>query len=267
LEYVHGYSIKENNRLQDQASTLTELLLSDTLYPVGSNILEAGCGVGAQTITLAQNNPESFITSIDISEYSIGEAKRKIELAGIKNVKFQQGDIYNLPFTDEKFDHIFICFVLEHLQRPKEALIALKSILKVNGAITVIEGDHGSVFFYPNSSFANKAIQCQLKLQEKAKGNTLIGRELYPLLKSAGFNSVHVSPRVVYVDNSKPELVEGFTKKTFIAMIEGIREAAINEKIIDPGSFDKGVKDLYRTTKPDGVFYYTFFKAIATKDL
>ena len=53
MKYVHGYDPRENIRLQDQASTLVELLHSDTTYPAGSKILEAGCGVGAQTITLA----------------------------------------------------------------------------------------------------------------------------------------------------------------------------------------------------------------------
>ena len=61
----------------------------------------------------------------------------------------------------------------------------------------------------------------------------MIGRELYPLLHKAGFNSIRVSPRMVYVDSSKPEFVEGFTKKTFTAMIEGVREPAIKSGIID----------------------------------
>ncbi len=52
--YVHGYGHGENTRLQDQASTLVELLHSDTSYPAGSRVLEVGCGVGAQTITLAK---------------------------------------------------------------------------------------------------------------------------------------------------------------------------------------------------------------------
>jgi len=46
--YVHGYDQRENLRLQDQASTLVELLHSDTKYPAGSRVLEAGCGVGAR---------------------------------------------------------------------------------------------------------------------------------------------------------------------------------------------------------------------------
>jgi hypothetical protein len=104
-----------------------------------------------------------------------------------------------------------------------------------------------------------------VELQRRAGGNAMIGRELYPLLCQAGFKSVHVSPRMVYVDSSKPELVEGFTKKTFTAMTEGVREAAIQAGIIEQDVFDQGIKDLYRTTETDGVFCYTFFKAVGIK--
>ena len=263
--YVHGYDHRENVRLQDQASTLVELLHSDTSYPAGSRVLEADCGVGAQTVTLAQNSPNALITSIDISEASVQEAKRKTEAAGITNVHFQQADIFKLPYERDTFDHIFVCFVLEHLSRPIEALQTLKNYLKPQGTITVIEGDHGSVFFHPDSKAARKAIQSQVELQRRAGGNALIGRELYPLLLSAGYTSICVSPRMVYVDSSKPELVEGFTKKTFTAMVEGVREAAINAGIVEPYTFDKGIRDLYRATELDGVFCYTFFKATGQK--
>ena len=47
--YVHGYSQWESERLRDQAGTLAELLHRDTHYPAGRKVLEAGCGVGAQT--------------------------------------------------------------------------------------------------------------------------------------------------------------------------------------------------------------------------
>jgi ubiquinone/menaquinone biosynthesis C-methylase UbiE len=263
--YVHGYDHRENIRLQDQASTLVELLHSDTSYPAGSRVLEAGCGVGAQTVTLARNSPNALITSIDISEASVAEAKRKATAAGLTNVQFQRADIFSLPYGPDSFDHIFVCFVLEHLSRPVEALRILKNHLRQGGTITVIEGDHGSAYFYPDSEAAHKAIQCQVELQRRAGGNPMIGRELYPLLRNAGYRSIRVSPRMVYVDSSKPELVEGFTKKTFTAMIEGVREPAIKAGIVEQHVFDKGIRDLYRTTEPDGVFCYTFFKAVGEK--
>jgi len=263
--YVHGYDPRENMRLQDQASTLVELLHSDTSYPAGSVVLEAGCGIGAQTVTLARNSPDALITSIDISEASVAEAAKKVAAAGLTNVRLQQADIFHLSFGPDSFDHVFVCFVLEHLARPVEALVLLKGLIRAGGTITVIEGDHGSAYFHPDSEAAHKAIQCQVELQRKAGGNAMIGRELYPLLRKAGCSSIRVSPRMVYADDSRPELVEGFTKKTFTAMIEGVRESAIGTGMIEERVFDRGIRDLYRTAEPDGVFCYTFFKAVGKK--
>jgi SAM-dependent methyltransferase len=257
--YVHGYDARENRRLQDQASTLAELLHSDTAYPDGSTVLEAGCGVGAQTVTLASSSPKALITSIDLSEASVAEARKAVGAAGFQNVTLRQADIFHLPFPGESFDHIFVCFVLEHLARPVEALTALKRVLKPGGTITVIEGDHGSTYFYPDSDFAHRAVRCLVDLQARAGGNALIGRALYPLLRKAGFGEVHVSPRMVYVDSSKPGLVDGFTRKTFTAMIEGIRDSSIKSGMMSTTDFDKAITDLYRTAETDGVFCYTFF--------
>jgi hypothetical protein len=69
----------------------------------------------------------------------------------------------------------------------------------------------------------------------------------------------------VYVDSSRPDLVDGFTRKTFTAMIEGVREDAIAAGLIDPERFDTGIRDLYRTTDADGVFCYTFFKGVGVR--
>jgi len=261
--YVHGYDPRENERLRNQASSLVELLHWDTSYPAGSSVLEAGCGVGAQTLTLARNSPGARITSVDLSAASLAQAKREADAAGLTNVQFQQADIFALPHEAGCFDHVFVCFVLEHLVRPIDALDALRTVLRPGGTITVVEGDHGSAYFYPDSQAARETIRCQVELQRAAGGNAMIGRELYPLLTTAGFSEVRVSPRMVYVDSSKPELVDGFTKKTFTAMIEGVRESALEAGIVDPEMFDRGIRDLHATAGSNGVFCYTFFKAVA----
>lgn len=259
--YVHGYSERETVRLTDQAKTLEGLLHWDTRFPAGSRVLEAGCGTGAQTVILARENPLVHICSIDISEESLEKARSAVLREGMTNVAFQRADLHDPPFAPASFDGVFICFVLEHLRDPVEALLSLKKFLKPGGSVTVIEGDHGSVFFYPRSEAARRAIQCQIDLQAQSGGNALIGRELYPLLRKTGFRDVRVSPRMVYVDAGKPELVEGFTRNTFTAMIEGVKRKAIGSGMVDENTFDKGVRDLYRTTEADGVFCYTFFKA------
>ena len=261
--YVHGYDLGETLRLQDQAATLVDLLHSDTLYPAGAQVLEAGCGVGAQTVTLAANNPLAYFTSVDISGSSLAMAEQAVRSGGFGNVTLHQADIFDLPFGPGSFDHVFVCFVLEHLSRPVEALRALRTVLKPGGTITVIEGDHGSTFFHPDDDYAQRAVRCQVDLQAQAGGNALIGRTLHPLLGEAGFGTIRVSPRMVYVDSSKPELVDGFTRKTFTAMIEGVRVPATEAGLMSEADFRLGIAALHRTAEHDGVFCYTFFKARA----
>jgi len=260
--YVHGYDAREHERLHDQAGSLVDLLHRDTLYPAGSLVLEAGCGVGAQTITLARRSPDARFISIDRSTESLSQAQGLITAAGITNVEFRQGDLLALPFPAPSFDHVFVCFVLEHLAEPVTALRELKKLLRPGGTMTVIEGDHDSAYFHPDSTAAREAIACLVTLQSIAGGNSLIGRQLYPLLVEAGFDSVRVSERPVYVDGSRPDLIDGFTRKTFTAMIEGIREQAIAAGLISAGRFDAGIRDLYRTAAADGVFCYAFFKGV-----
>jgi SAM-dependent methyltransferase len=263
--YVHGYGGRESRRLQDQADTLERLLHHDTRYPAGSTVLEAGCGVGSQTVALATGSPQARIVSVDVACDSLDQARRRAEAAGIENVQFRQADILSLPFEAESFDHVFVCFVLEHMRDPLEALESLRRVLRPGGSITVIEGDHGSAYFHPDSEAAREAIRCQVELQRTAGGDACIGRRLYPLLLSAGLADIHVSPRMVYVDWSRPDLVDGFTRRTFTAMIEGVREPALQAGMISKERFDQGVRDLHRAAEPDGVFCYTFFKAVAAR--
>lgn len=259
-DYVHGYSSREAERLLDQAGTLTDLLHSDTHYPAGSRVLEVGCGIGAQTITLCTNSPRALFTCIDFSDASLAEAETRVRCTGLENAKFRKADIYNLPFSKEDFDHVFICFVLEHLPDPAGALSNLKALIKPGGTITVIEGDHGSAYFYPDSQYAKQAIDCLVTLQKEMGGNSMIGRELYPLLVKTGFNKVMISPRMIYADASRPDLVQGFTRQTFTAMVEGVREAVLERGMMKEENWDQAISDLYRTTGPDGVFCYTMFK-------
>ncbi|MGB9133052.1 MAG: methyltransferase domain-containing protein [Methanosarcina sp.] len=264
-EYVHGYSEREALRLSEQAETLEKLLHHDTIYPPGAKVLEAGCGIGAQTVILAKNNPEAEITSIDISPESLGKAREKVRKKGIENVKFLEADIFSPPFEEESFDHVFVCFVLEHLQNSEDALKNLKKVLKPGGSITIIEGDHGSCYFYPEGKNALEAWNCLIRVQAQMKGNSLVGRQLYPLLQESGFRDAKVEPRMVYVDSSKPELVEGFILKTIIPMVEGVREQALEMQMMGEEAWKKGIEELYETARPGGTFCYTFFKGRGIK--
>ena len=263
--YVHGYGDRESERLYDQAGTLAELLHGDTRYPAGSRVLEAGCGVGAQTVFLARANPEARFTCVDLSAESLEQASARAREASLENVSFEQADLLRLRQPEVPFDHVFVCFVLEHLASPAEALARLRAVLRPGGTITVIEGDHGSTFFHPESAPARRAIERLVALQAEGGGDANVGRRLYPLLAEAGFAEVTVSPRTVYADASRPAWVEGFTRNTFTAMVEGVREPVLARGWMRPDEWEAAIEGLHRTAGPDGVFCYTFFKAVARR--
>ncbi|WP_067464886.1 methyltransferase domain-containing protein [Actinomadura macra] len=272
--YVHGYSEDETRRLGDQADTLAALLHDGTAYPPGSRVLEAGCGVGAQTVHLAASSPGADVVAVDVSAASLARAHARLTAlspvpaagglsAGAGRVEFVRADLHALPFADAEFDHVFVCFVLEHLPDPAAALAAVRRVLRPGGTITVIEGDHGSAFFHPDSAAARAAIGHLVRLQGAAGGDALLGRRLQPLLSAAGFERVEVRPRTVYADRTRPTLMEGFTRATFIAMVAAVRDAAVAAGLTDPGSFDRGIADLEATAREGGTFHYTFVKGVA----
>ncbi|WP_249026688.1 methyltransferase, partial [Amycolatopsis pretoriensis] len=130
------------------------------------------------------HSPDAHLTAVDVSEESLDQARQRIP-----GVDFRRADLFDL---DGEWDHLFVCFVLEHLPDPGKALAHLKTLLRPGGTITVVEGDHGSAFFHPRSEHAQAAIDCLVRLQADAGGDGLIGRRLYPLLAEAGFAGTEV---------------------------------------------------------------------------
>lgn len=265
--YVHGYSGREAQRLHDQGATLAGLLHDGTGYPAGARVLEVGCGTGAQTVQLIARSPGMQLVCVDLSAVSLEQARARVTAQEpTADVEWLQGNLFELPFDDASFDHLFVCFVLEHLPDPVAALRSLRRLLRPGGTITVIEGDHGSAFYHPAGRRAQATIDCLIRLQAAAGGDSLIGRRLQPLLAAAGYRDTVVRPRTVYVDQTRPELVTGFTENTFIAMVAGVREEAIAAGLISREDWQRGMSDLHRTAGPGGTFHYTFFKGTAVAD-
>jgi SAM-dependent methyltransferase len=238
----------------------------DTRYPAGSLVLEAGCGVGAQTVMLARNSPQARFVAVDVSSNSLALARGLAEREGLANVEFQPADMFALPFGGEHFDHVFVCYILEHLADPSGALLALRRVLKSGGTLTVIEGDHGSCYWHPETDPARRAWNGLIQAQALLGGDALIGRRLFPLLQQTGFRDVRVSPRMVYCDQNNLALVDGFVRKTIIAMLDGVKARALEMGLIDEADWNAGLRDLHRVAdSQDGTFCYTFFKAFGTK--
>ena len=266
MTYVHGYTSRETQRLLEQSLILEELLHTGTSYQPGERVLEAGCGVGAQTRILARRNPQTQFECIDISPDSIEQAREVARQEGIKNVSFQQADLYSLSHVGAGFDHVFVCFVLEHLADPADALSILKQVLKPGGTITLIEGDHGSGFWTPETEASRKAWKGLVDSQFSLGHDPNIGRRIYPLLKEAGFHIPDVSPRWVYADQSNSELLDGVINQIIAPMVYSAEKQILDSAYMERDEWNKGLADIRTVARHrNGTFFYTWFKGIGVK--
>ncbi len=267
MPYVHGYTEREIQRLMEQSLILEDLLHTGTHYPAGSKVLEAGCGVGAQTRILARRNPGALFHALEISGDSIGKARELASREGITNVEFIHSDLYEHFPEPGSYDHVFVCFLLEHLPDPGSALNLFRKALRKGGTITVIEGDHGSGFWTPETSESRRAWDGLIRSQRELGHDPNIGRRIYPLLQGTGFSVTEVSPRWVYADQSSHGLLDKVINQIIVPMVYSAEGQVLESGSMDKAAWKRGLIDIEQVAvHPEGTFFYTWFKGVGVKD-
>jgi ubiquinone/menaquinone biosynthesis C-methylase UbiE len=96
-------------------------------------VLDAGCGEGFVAGFLGERVPGLEITGVDDSEGAIEYAREHFGAHGT----FEVGSVYALPYADGQFDLVLCSEVLEHLDRPDEALAELKRVARRHVLLSV----------------------------------------------------------------------------------------------------------------------------------
>jgi 2-polyprenyl-3-methyl-5-hydroxy-6-metoxy-1,4-benzoquinol methylase len=100
-------------------------------------ILDAGCGTGYKSLTLALANPGAKIVGVDLSQESIQLAEKRLQYHGVENVEFHTLLLEDLPKLGLEFDYINCDDVLYLLPDAVAGLRAMKSVLASDGIIRV----------------------------------------------------------------------------------------------------------------------------------
>jgi SAM-dependent methyltransferase len=265
--YVHGYSAEEGERLNRQAGILSGFIHEKAIFTPGAKVLEAGCGVGAQTLQLAQRNPEVSFVCVDLSAESLAIARGRADALGLGNVEFRRADIHALPFADAEFDGAFLCFVLEHLAAPERALLEIRRVMRPGAKLCAFEGDHGTVLAHPDDPAIHRLVEAIARLQRLEGGDACLGRKLCPLLMGAGFRHVGVEPCVAYADSTRPQWVEQFTLATITGMFALQETGVLSRELLSEREWHAGMRGMHRAAAEGGTFAYTFFRATAVSPL
>ncbi len=108
------------------------LVLRNLKPQSGDLLLEAGCGTGRMTRTLARR--VRALVAIDFSFESLRVNARKLQAAGVTNTHLVQADLCRLPFSAAVFDRVVSCQVLEHVPGEAARLQAVAELARVGKA-------------------------------------------------------------------------------------------------------------------------------------
>jgi SAM-dependent methyltransferase len=161
----------------------------------GLSVLDCGCGPGSITMGIATSVAPGNVVGVDFGQSQIERAKVAAAREGRRNVRFETGDAYSLPFEKGIFDRVFSHALMEHLRDPVAALRELCRVLKPGGVIGVCSPDWGGFILSPSSSELSRAVETYMALQSQNGGDVHAGRKLGQHLAAGGFAAVRMSAR------------------------------------------------------------------------
>lgn len=100
-------------------------------------VLDVACGPGLLACAFAK--VAKHVTGIDMTPAMLEQARKTQHEQGLKNVSWEQGDVYSLPFPPSQFSIVSSRFVFHHLQGPLAALKEMKRVCKPGGKVVVAD--------------------------------------------------------------------------------------------------------------------------------
>ena len=183
------------------------------------DLLDVGAGDGSDSLILADTYSLN-VTSLDI----------ELPASGLLKVeRFLVGSIFDLPFSDEVFDYVYVHDVLHHIDQVEQSstkhrlgLSELARVVKPEGYIIIVEGNRYNPLFYPHMVRLLGHNHWKQRYFRKTVS------DIFPKVKFSYFEA-HVYPRPYWVWNLYERFMEKFSPCAFLAYNVAIAERGNSE--------------------------------------
>ncbi|HKV94303.1 MAG TPA: methyltransferase domain-containing protein [Candidatus Angelobacter sp.] len=139
-------------------------------------VLDVACGPGLLVCAFAR--VVKHATGVDLTPAMLEQAHKIQNEKNLKNVTWQSGNVYSLPFPQPQFSIVSSRFVFHHLEEPLNALKEMKRVCKPGGKIVVADMSPA-----PEKAAALNAAE---KLRDPSHVRALPEAELRGLFEQAG---------------------------------------------------------------------------------
>lgn len=231
----------------------------------GDRLLDVGCGTGDDALALADAvGPEGAVVGVDNSTAMVEEARDRAVESGDDSAAtaFRVADAESLPFEDGAFDAARADRVLQHLERPREALAELRRVTRPGGRVVGTDPDWATLVADAPEDVPDGLAAQILDPERACARNGRMGRKLRRWAVEVGLDDVEVeTSALVFADFESADEVLGLTSR-----VERMREA----DALDEAAADRWLDGL-RAADEAGTFFasltlYTVAGTVAGSD-
>lgn len=263
--YLHGFSEIEQHRLRKQAAFGEQTIYQNIDFSECVDILEVGCGVGAQSEILLRRFPQIQLKSIDLNDKQLAACVDHLaQLSFAQNrYQIQKMDASHLAFSSRSFDGAFLCWILEHVPDPQRILAEVRRVLRPGSPIYVTEVANSSFFLEPYSPHVWKYWMAYNDYQHDQAGDPFIGPKLGNFLTAQGYREVQTNVKTWLFDNREPHrrktAIEYWKELLLSGADQLIKANYVSKELVD------GMKKEFDAVSvdPNAVFLYSFVQASA----
>ncbi|MFL5748623.1 MAG: methyltransferase domain-containing protein [Niastella sp.] len=193
-----------NSVLDTRTITKSNANLIQVLKP-GQTVLDVGCGSGAITHGITGYvGAEGLVIGVDRSENLINQAKT--QFAAIENLSFYCADILDFS-TNLHFDVITTARTLQWIANPQVVVASMKSLLKPNGILCVLDYDHTAINWEPEPPASMQHFyQAFLQWRADAGMDNQIGQHVGAMMEENGLQLTEQHDQSEYLQKEE----EGF---------------------------------------------------------
>lgn len=255
-EYAYAGKLEEAIRLEAQAKALEKIIEKELeildLKP-NMKVLDAGCGTGTVTRRMALKLFPEEACGVDVDPLFIDEAKKSASREGIKNIRFELGNIDNLKYENGTFDLSFCRLVLMHVSSPVKTITELKRVTKKGGIVAASDVDDGAMLSFPQ---APRFFDLWSKFGQwaNARGDDrYIGRQLFSIFSEAGLNSVKIYPLPMYATRQNPDALKMLVYVP-VQIVEQDKDAMIKEGVTTAKDCKEAMREIQLVLSHPGAF-------------
>ena len=175
------------DRLESRAKDIVFTRLFDKyidqlLVDSSANVLEVGCGTGANMRVIARHGDFSGkVFGVDQSRPFIEAANRFAQAENVsERVDFRVGDAHDLDFTSASFDVVIAHTLISHVTDPMTVVREMARVVRPGGTVVIFDGDYASLTYaHPDHDFGHKM---DVALANASFNNPMIMRDMPRLL-------------------------------------------------------------------------------------